>query len=104
MDQVQVSRYFWTYVSVFYTWNDMFYQQRDGLLEGDRFARTARMIEVHLQQPGTRLMWKQIRFSFGTEFQSLMDEIMNRTRVTVPPDINALWKAGIEAELSQASA
>ena len=45
-----------------------------------------------------------MRTNFGTEFQSFMDDIMNRTRVATPSDNVAAWKAGIEAELPAANA
>ena len=105
LDRAQINQYFSFRVSGFINWEDQFYQHHDGLLNDDRFSAFVRTVETQFQSPGVRCLWKVSRTHTGKEFQSFMDEIMNRTRVVaMPTDLVAVWKAGIEAELSDASA
>ena len=104
LDRVQLHQYFAMMGSVFFTWEDQFYQNRDGLLDGNRYAGSVKAIEIEFQRPGVRLVYKQMRPYFAHEFQSFLDGVMDRTRVATSPDRVALWKGGIEAELSGASA
>ncbi len=102
---VQLFQYSMMRFALFFNWEDQFYQHRAGLLDGSRFAAMMKAIEAHFQSPGARLAYKQARVSFAPDFQSFIDSIMHRTRaVATPTDLVAAWKAGIEAELSEASA
>lgn len=102
-DQVQINRYSMLEVSVLWYFEDQFHQNHDGLVAENRFAGSIKSLERTFQTPGFRFVWKQHRFLFGSQFQSFMDDIMNRTRVVTPPDRIAAWKTGIAAELSEAS-
>lgn len=102
-DQVQINRYLMLETSMLWYFEDQFHQHRDGLVAENRFDGSIKTLEATFQTPGFRLAWKQSRFLFGSQFQSFMDDIMLRTRVATRPDAVAGWKAGIAAELSEAS-
>jgi|SRR3569832_21580 len=100
LDRTEIFRYRQSMFSDFYFWEDQFYQRRDGLLDDDRFAGTARVIEIRFHSPAVRHSWKQARNAFGKDYQSFMDDILRRTPVTARrADPLEAWKAGIEAEL-----
>jgi hypothetical protein len=104
LDQLQIIRYRWATLSSNWNFEDQFHQHQDRLLNDDKFAGMLKVLESRFQSPGFRWVWKQSRKFFGSDFQTFMDDIMKRTHVVARPDIVAAWKAGIEAELSEASA
>ena len=104
LDAVQLFQYSMIRLALFFNWEDQFYQHAAGLLDGPRFAAMMKRIEAHFQSPGARLAYKQNRMAFAPDFQSFMDSMMHRIHVVAKPtDVVAVWKAGIEAELSQAN-
>ena len=104
LDRLQIARYRWATVSAIYNFEDQFHQHQDRLIGEDKFAGWLNLLEARFQSPGFRWMWNQNRNNHGPDFQNFMDDIMKRTHIVARPDIVEAWKAGIEAELSKASA
>jgi hypothetical protein len=102
-DRGQISRYSLLKTSMLWNYEDQFHQHRDGLLDDNRFAGTVRNIEINFQKPGMRVVWKQSRNIFGSDFQSFVNGILHQTRAAAPSDTVAAWRTGIEAERSEAN-
>jgi len=97
LNEIQIRQYMMLRGAVFHNWEDQFHQHRDGLLDGNRFGGTVKLIETQFRHPGPRCAWKTVRASlYGTEFQLFMDEILDRTQIGTNADFSMAWKAGIE--------
>jgi hypothetical protein len=105
LDEVQIRQYMMLRSAVFHNWEDQFHQHRDGLLDGNRFGGTIKLIEAQFRHPGPRLAWKTLGASlYGTDFQSFMNDILHRTQIGAMADFSTTWKAGIELELPKQKA
>jgi len=99
LDRVQFFRYFYTSMSVFAFFEDLFYQHREGLIDDQRHAGMVRLVQTRLQSAGFRACWKIAHDFYGTNFQAFMNESM--ASATAPPaDSFESWKALVAADQS----
>jgi hypothetical protein len=103
LDPIQSYRFMFTMIAVFYNWEDGFYQHRDGLIDEERHNGTVALIKQRFQAPGFRAVWKLLRATYGIDFQSFMDRLINDA-VAQPASGAATWRTLVQAELSAARA
>ncbi len=101
MDPIQTYRFMFTMIAVFYNWEDGFYQHRDGLIDDERHIGTIALIRQRFQAPGFRAVWKYLRATYGTDFQSFMDGLIDDASVPAQPVSGmATWRALVQDELA----
>jgi hypothetical protein len=106
LDRTKILQFLYLMNSVFFTWEDLFYQHREGLVESDRHAAMARTIGFLFQSPGVRVSWTMMRPNYGEVFQTFIDGVMREgaTAASPAPDLFEAWKALAAAEPARTGA
>jgi hypothetical protein len=99
MDRNQIVRYFMSTIGLFYNFEDLFYQHRDGLIDEERHKATTSTVGINLARPGVRAVWRMAGANFGYDFQNFMNALISNTKIaangTAMPEH---WKQMVEAE------
>jgi hypothetical protein len=104
MDHNQYTQFYLWMGAVYFTWEDIFYQHRDGLVDDERHVGTLTQLKQNFQRPGFRAAWTMLRTNYGSDFQRFMDDLMSETKLEPGPNIGAILKSLAAAELSKANA
>jgi hypothetical protein len=103
MDRSQYAQFYLWMGAVYFTWEDLFYQHRDGLVDDERHVGTLNQLKQNFQRPGFRAAWTMLRTNYGREFQGFMDDMMVKTDLEPGPNVGDILKSLAAAELSKAN-
>jgi hypothetical protein len=105
MDRNQIVRYFMTTLGLFYNFEDLFYQHRDGLIDDERHKATTSTVGINLARPGVRAVWRIGGANFGIDFQNFVNALILNTKVDANgTSLPENWKQMVEAERPAPSA
>jgi hypothetical protein len=74
---------------------DVYTQQRSGLLDQIMFDATMGGVKFWLSQPAFRAIWKSGRLSYAPEWRSYIDALIEETPLAQPVDTVAEFKANL---------
>ena len=104
MNDTEAARFVVLSTARFYSFEDQFYQHRDGLLGDARYAGVVKAAKGSLRYPGSRASWTLMRGTFDEGFQSFMDDLMREVPAEPAANFGAAFKSLSAAELSGAKA
>ena len=108
MDDAHIVQYVVWHLSMFYHWEDQYFQYRAGLVDENRQTGLILAMKTQFQSPENRAVWKLARSQFSTETQAFIDEVMREARTDGTTNFSATiassWRALAGAERSGASA
>jgi hypothetical protein len=104
LSDVEAARFVVLSTARFYSYEDQFYQHKEGLLDDVRYAGVLKAAKSSLRYPGSRACWTMMRDTFDAGFQTLMDDIMRETPAEPATDIGSVLKSLSAAELSRLNA
>jgi hypothetical protein len=104
MNDIEAARFVVLSTARFYSYEDQFYQHKDGLLDDARYAGVLKAARGSFRFPGSRASWTLMRDTFDAGFQSFMDDLMREIPVEPAANFGAAFKSLSAAELSGAKA
>jgi hypothetical protein len=105
MDRNQIVRFYMTTMGLFYNFEDLFYQHRDGLIDDERHNATTSTLGINLARPGARAVWRIGGANFGNDFQNFVNALILNTKVAANgTSLPENWKQMVEAERPARSA
>ena len=81
---------------------DTFRLHKAGLLSNDVLDGYRSNMKGLAAQPGWRVMWKEVRVAWRSEFREFIDQIVAETPVATRADQLANWKAAMAGERDKA--
>jgi hypothetical protein len=94
---IQAYRFIFATNAGFVSWEDEYFQFRDGMLAERRFRLQDAVNSESLKDPGTRALWRMTKPVYHPDFIAHIDAIMEKS----PPrigDFTTLWKAAAAEE------
>jgi hypothetical protein len=79
--------------ALFKSYEDSFYQHRDGLLTDRDFGADINIAGRVLRVPAFRLQWRRMRTGYGPEFVEFIDALLAKTPVEPPSFDTDAWLA-----------
>jgi len=104
LSDVDAARFVVLSTARFYSYEDQFYQHKEGLLDDVRYAGVLKAAKSSLRYPGSRASWTMMRDTFDAGFQTFMDGIMREIPVEPATNLGSVLKSLSAAELSRMSA
>jgi hypothetical protein len=101
MNDLDAARFVVLSTARFYSYEDQFYQYKEGLLDEVRYAGAVKAAKSSLRYPGSRASWTLMRGTFDTGFQSFMDDIMRDTPVEPAANLGSVLRSLSAEELSK---
>jgi hypothetical protein len=101
LSDVDAARFVVLSTARFYSYEDQFYQHKEGLLDDVRYAGVIKAARGNLRYPGSRASWTLMRDTFDTPFQDFMDGIMRETPAEPAANLGSTLKSLSAAELSR---
>jgi hypothetical protein len=102
LSRVEIFQFTSLVLARLYNAEDAFYQHKGGMLTADDYDSFVRVTRTTYALPGMRVIYRQHRHTFGTEFVAFMDAILTDVPVTPRRDVEAAWKAAVAAETAGA--
>lgn len=99
LNDIEAARFVVLSTARFYSYEDQFYQHREGLLSEARYAGLLNAVKRGFGNPGTRTTWTLMRASFDTGFQSFMDGAMRDVPVEPAVHFGTVFRSLSTAEL-----
>jgi hypothetical protein len=103
LSDVDAARFVVLSTARFYSYEDQFYQHKEGLLDDVRYTGVLKAAKSSLKYPGSRASWTMMRDTFDAGFQTFMDDIMRETRVEPAANFGSAFKSLSAVELSRVS-
>ena len=100
LSSTQLSQFSGFCVATMTSWEESFYQHREGLLNDAAFASFVSVTRSLLRYLGLRVFWKRMRGDYPNDFAAFMDMLLAETVVTDEADDLAQFRAEIAAEKS----
>jgi hypothetical protein len=101
MNDLDAARFVVFSTARFYSYEDQFYQHKEGLLDDVRYAGVLKAAKSSLRYPGSRASWALMRGTFDAGFQSLMDDIVRETAVEPAANLGSVLRSLSAEELSR---
>ena len=102
--QTELSQFINLCRSLFFHFEDSFYQREEGLLNDDAFQTVVAGARLSARSPGVRAAWRLARRNFGGRFLAFMDEVVAGAAVEPPVDLSLeAWKVAFASEASRTS-
>ena len=100
MEPTEISAFYGASMASFLGLEDVFLQHRAGTLDPSAWATMTVGLRILFATPGFRVAWKRQRASLNGGFPEFGDKLLTDTRVHLPVDIAARWKADVTTELA----
>jgi hypothetical protein len=108
VDDAHIIQYFIWLLSIFYHWEDQFFQYRAGLVDENRQTGLILSMKSQFQSPESRAVWKLARGQFSPETQTFIEGVMRQASSDAATSFSATmassWRAVAAAERSGTSA
>lgn len=99
---VQYTQFFLVCRAMFVSFENQYYQYRQGLLDESTYQGYQRSISAQLLAfPGFRIWWQQNRDVFSQEFVAYVDELVEETPVADAGKLIIEWRRLAEEQLKQ---
>jgi len=98
---VEAYRFSFATHAVFVSWEDEYFQFRNGMLDERRFRLQDVVNSAQLSAPGVRALWRLTRPVYHPDFAAHIDAIMNQNSPRTD-DFFALWKSTAAEERAAA--
>ena len=105
LDITDTNRYYMIMLSIFWAYEEHFYQHRDGMIDESRWATTIRRLRSMSVAPGCRAAWRvaSVRM-FESDFADWVNKIMDETPAVSGSAVLAnAWKEATRLELAAAA-
>lgn len=97
----EFGQFFFMCRAIFMGCENQHYQYRKGMIDADAYTGyTATIREQIASQPGVRAMWSLVRHTYGTSFQTFLDEQIKNIPERQAYSMRAEWNAAISAQSS----
>lgn len=100
LNDIEAARFVVLSTARFYSFEDQFYQHREGLLDDARYAGVVKAAKGSLRFPGSRASWTLMRDTFDEGFRNFMDGLMREVPPEQASNFGAAFKSLSAAELS----
>ena len=87
MSEKQLLQYLCLCRAVFLAHEDSYRQHRVGLYEEPAYEGSTLVMKNRFSSPGMRAAWRVWRETFGSDYQTLMDDLVHSSKVTVPSHV-----------------
>ena len=102
--QTELSQFINLCRSLFFHFEDSFYQREEGLLNDDAFETVVAGARLLARNPGLRAAWRMARPNFGGRFLDFMDGVVAGSALEPPVDLSLdAWKVAFASEVSRTS-
>jgi hypothetical protein len=102
--QTELSQFINLCRSLFFHFEDSFYQREEGLLNDDAFQTVVAGARLSARSPGWRAAWRMARPNFGGRFLDFMDGVVAGSALEPPVDLSLdAWKVAFASEVSRTS-
>jgi hypothetical protein len=98
MTDAEAARFVVISTARLYSFEDQFYQHREGLLSEARYAGLLNAVKGSLRYPGSRACWALMRTTFDQGFQKFMDDALRDTPAEPATNFGAAFKSMSAAE------
>jgi len=85
--------------AAFLSGEDSVLQHKTGMLDEPAFRSYEAGARAFLAFPGFRAMWHVSRVQYGPDFQQFVDSLLATLPDAPPPDLYAVWRERLKAEL-----
>ena len=101
----ELDQYFYWQVANFRSYEDSFWQHKEGLLTASDFDGLVTSITFAVGLPAARLAWRRTRDAYHGDFVKFVDELVAKTPIRKWATADALgqWNADMNAEMAGAA-
>ena len=95
----EFGQFFFMCRAIFMGCENQHYQYRKRMIDEDEYeGYTATIREQIVSQPGVRAMWSVVRHTYGAQFQSFLDKLVEEASVRQANSTKAKWKQAISSQ------